>query len=218
MRNLFLISTAIVIASTGLAFAQGTSPGGSTAAPAPQQSAPPAAPAEKMAPAEKSAPAASKDTPAAAMKTAPADKMAPKSGSMKNDKSKGAAETNTPATDSKPSAADQKAGAAKSPTDTKAGDAKAPAADTKGASAAPPPEKRTEISSAFKQEKVTEVTNVNFNISVGASIPSTVRFYPLPARIVTIYPEWRGYDFILVRGQYIVVRPKTHEVVYIIEN
>jgi hypothetical protein len=35
---------------------------------------------------------------------------------------------------------------------------------------------------------------------------------------VEIYPEWRGYDFILVRGQYIVLRPHTHEIVYIIEG
>jgi hypothetical protein len=33
-----------------------------------------------------------------------------------------------------------------------------------------------------------------------------------------IYPEWRGYDFILVRGQYIILRPRTHEIVYLIED
>jgi hypothetical protein len=31
-------------------------------------------------------------------------------------------------------------------------------------------------------------------------------------------PEWRGYDFILVRGKYIILRPHTHEIVYIIEG
>jgi Protein of unknown function (DUF1236) len=67
-------------------------------------------------------------------------------------------------------------------------------------------------------ERVEEVTNVNFNISVGAVVPSTVRYYPLPTRIIEIYPEWRGYDFILVRGRYIILRPSTHEIVYIIEG
>jgi hypothetical protein len=86
------------------------------------------------------------------------------------------------------------------------------------ATAAPPPEKRTQIVSAIKSEKIQETTNVNFNISVGATIPATVRFHPLPARIVEIYPEWRGYDVIFVRGQYIIVRPQTHEIVYIIEG
>ncbi len=86
------------------------------------------------------------------------------------------------------------------------------------ATAAPPPEKRTQIVSAIKSEKIEETTNVNFNISVGAMIPATVRFHPLPARIVEIYPEWRGYDVIYVHGQYIIVRPQTHEIVYIIEG
>lgn len=86
------------------------------------------------------------------------------------------------------------------------------------ATAAPPAEKRTQITSAIKSEKIEETTNVNFNISVGATIPGSVRFHPLPARIVEIYPEWRGYDVIFVRGQYIIVRPQTHEIVYIIEG
>ena len=86
------------------------------------------------------------------------------------------------------------------------------------ATAAPPAEKRTQIVSAIKSEKIQETTNVNFNISVGATIPGTVRFHPLPPRIVEIYPEWRGYDVIFVRGQYIIVRPQTHEIVYIIEG
>jgi Protein of unknown function (DUF1236) len=86
------------------------------------------------------------------------------------------------------------------------------------ATAAPPPEKRTQIVSAIKSERVEEVTNVNFNIAVGATVPATVRFHSLPSRIVEIYPEWRGYDFILVHGRYIIVRPQTHEIVYIIES
>ena len=38
------------------------------------------------------------------------------------------------------------------------------------------------------------------------------------ARIVEIYPEWRGYEVILVKGRYVIVRPQTHEIVYIIEG
>ena len=86
------------------------------------------------------------------------------------------------------------------------------------ATAAPPAEKRTEISSAIKQERVQEATNVNFNVSVGTTVPGNVHFYPLPSRIVEIYPEWRGYEFILVHGRYVIVRPQTHEIVYIIEG
>ncbi|HKS20761.1 MAG TPA: DUF1236 domain-containing protein [Bradyrhizobium sp.] len=86
------------------------------------------------------------------------------------------------------------------------------------ATAAPPAEKRTQIVSAIRQERIEETTNVNFNIAVGATIPGTVRFHPIPARIVEIYPEWRGYEVILVKGRYVIVRPQTHEIVYIIEG
>ncbi|MGY3614972.1 DUF1236 domain-containing protein [Bradyrhizobium sp. USDA 10063] len=86
------------------------------------------------------------------------------------------------------------------------------------ATAAPPAEKRTQIVSAIRSERVEEVRNVNFNVSVGATVPTTVRFHPLPSRIVEIYPEWRGYQFILVGGRYVIVRPQTHEIVYILEG
>jgi hypothetical protein len=86
------------------------------------------------------------------------------------------------------------------------------------ATAAPPPEKRSQIVSVIRSEKIQETTNVNFNISIGATVPRTVRFYPLPPRIVEIYPEWSGYQVIMVKGRYVIVRPETYEIVYIIEG
>src|SRR5215213_1128159 len=101
-------------------------------------------------------------------------------------------------------------------TDSKSGATTGNAATS--ATAAPPPEKRTQIVSAIKSEtSIKETPNVNFNISVGARVPSSVTFYPLPPRIVEIYPEWRGYQVILVKGRYVIVRPQTYEIVYIIE-
>jgi hypothetical protein len=135
-------------------------------------------------------------------------------------------------TDSKGGAMDSKSASdSKGVTDTKSGttnaqtkspaDAKAPTTTgnaATSATAAPPAEKRTQIVSAIKTEKIQETTNVNFNISVGAVVPAGVRFHPLPPRIVEIYPEWRGYEVILVHGRYVIVRPQTHEIVYIIEG
>jgi hypothetical protein len=61
------------------------------------------------------------------------------------------------------------------------------------------------------------MTNVNFTISVGTKVPSTVRFYPVPVELVQIYPSWRGYNFILVGDQIIVVNPRTHEIVAVLD-
>ena len=53
--------------------------------------------------------------------------------------------------------------------------------------------------------------------AVGARVPRDVSFHPLPAEIVDIYPDWRGYEFILVREQIIVVDPGTFEIVAVLD-
>jgi hypothetical protein len=78
-------------------------------------------------------------------------------------------------------------------------------------------EQRTKIATAIKSQHVQPGTNVNFSISIGARVPRNVRFHPLPAEIVTIYPEWRGYEFFLVNNQIVVVNPRTLEIVDVID-
>jgi hypothetical protein len=87
------------------------------------------------------------------------------------------------------------------------------------APAAPPAEKRSQITTAIKSEKIEDVgANVNVNVSIGTRLPDTVRFHPLPPRIVEIYPEWRGYEVVRIHGRYVIVKPDTREIVYIIEG
>jgi hypothetical protein len=78
-------------------------------------------------------------------------------------------------------------------------------------------EQRTKIATAIKSQNVRPVTNVNFSISVGTRVPRNVGLHPLPAEIVTIHPEWRGYEFFLVNDQIIVVNPRTLEIVDVID-
>ena len=61
------------------------------------------------------------------------------------------------------------------------------------------------------------VNNVNFSISVGTRVPREVSLPSASGRIVTIYPEWRGYEFFLVRDQIMVVDPRTLEIVAVLE-
>ena len=48
-------------------------------------------------------------------------------------------------------------------------------------------------------------------------MPGEIGFHALPTEIVTIYPEWRGYEFFLVRDQIVVVDPRTFEIVAVLE-
>jgi hypothetical protein len=86
-----------------------------------------------------------------------------------------------------------------------------------GAGAKISTEQRTKITSVIRNEHVAPLTNVNFNISVGTRIPRDVSFHPLPSEVVTIYPEWRGYNFVLVREQIIVIDPQTFEIVAVLD-
>jgi hypothetical protein len=87
-----------------------------------------------------------------------------------------------------------------------------------GAGAKLSTEQRTKITTVIRSEHVAPVTNVNFSIAVGTRVPRDgVSFRPLPAEVVTIYPEWRGYEFILVRNQIVVVDPATYEIVAILD-
>src|SRR6267154_1405131 len=81
-------------------------------------------------------------------------------------------------------------------------------------------EQRTKITTVIKEQHVQPVTNVNFSISVGTRVPrgEGVTFHPLPAEIVTVYPQWRGYEYILVRDQILVIDPRTGEIVDVIDT
>ena len=78
-------------------------------------------------------------------------------------------------------------------------------------------EQRTRITGVIRDQRVEPLSNANFSISVGARVPRNITFYPLPAEVVTIYPEWRGYEFIRVRDQILVINPRTLEIVAVLE-
>jgi hypothetical protein len=78
-------------------------------------------------------------------------------------------------------------------------------------------EQRTKITTVIRDQHISPVTNINFAISVGTRVPREVGFHPLPAEIVTYYPDWRGYEFFLVRDQIVVVDPRTLEIVAVLD-
>ncbi len=87
-----------------------------------------------------------------------------------------------------------------------------------GAGAKLTTEQRTRITTAIHEERVAPVSNVTFSIAVGTRVPREgVSFHPLPVEVVTIYPEWRGYEFILVGNQIVVIDPETSEIVAVLD-
>jgi hypothetical protein len=60
------------------------------------------------------------------------------------------------------------------------------------------------------------VTNVNFNISVGTVVPTTVRVVELPPVLIEYYPDWRGYFYFVYNDEIIIV-DRSHHIVAVLE-
>jgi Protein of unknown function (DUF1236) len=231
VRKAKLLSTvaAALLLSAGVASAQGMGKDTPERAPAAQQNAP----AEKVAPSMKGGEQKAPQTTGQATPDAKSGKakettgQAPKSDA--DQKAQGPSRSMD--TDSKPGAATGKSdlnGTSKteqkaqspsgsSPKSTQSTtEQKSTTGQGAAGSAKLTTEQRTKIGSVIKEQKVERV-NLNVSVSVGTRIPADVRLHPLPQQVIVIYPEWRGYDYILVGDQIVIINPRTHEIVAIIE-
>ncbi len=218
MRKARLLSTvaATLLLTVGAASAQtlknDETPG---RAPAAQQNAP----AEKIAPAQKIAPAlkAERKTPETTGQAPPKEPVA---GQMekgtdvkKADESKKGAEMNKSAEPHAQNSTDLKA---KSNESTAKEHNATTGQGAAAGSAKLSTEQSTKITSIIRQHKVAPA-HLNVTVRVGTRVPESVHFYPLPVEVVGVYPEWRGYDYILVGDEILVINPRTHEIVAILD-
>jgi hypothetical protein len=236
MRKTILITTAL-LASTALAAAQGmgqSAPQGGKEGATPAPSVQRSAPAEKMdqrgaqtKPAETSGQAqkageanqpskAASDSKPADSKAMPnrADTQKPmdnKADVNKTADDKSKADATKAASDNKP--ANERASGATSTDRATTGQGAAGSRAAVNLST----EQKTKVRTVIREKiKAQPLTNVNFSISVGTRVPRDVRYYPLPAEIVEIHPAWRGYHFILVNDQIVIIEPASFEIVAII--
>lgn len=210
MRNLRLISTtaAILLLGAGAVSAQSMNTDKTptpTPAPAIQQNMP----AETMVPASKSDQRKAPETTGQAAPTAPeADKNAPAGVATK-----GSSDVNGSAS------VKNKNGAGAVPPSGKSANEGKRSTTGQGVAAGAAnltPEQHTKITGIIRQHKVAP-TQLNVSVRVGTRIPNSVRFYPLPREVFVIYPEWRGYDYIMVGNEILVIDPRTHQIVAILE-
>jgi len=232
-----LLSTvaAAVLALAGVASAQSNLPSEKSAAPERAPAAQQHAPAEKVAPAMK---AGEKKAPSAAQvqKHETTGASSEEKGELKSEKSPTKGEKAPGKVDSKSKATidsktnskvDSKTGAtvdSKTKVDTKSNASsdkpgvknETTAQGSIAAGAKLSTEQRTKIVSVFHQHRVAPA-KLNISIRVGARVPANVHFYPVPQEVIVIYPEWRGYDYILVGDEILIINPRTHEIVAILE-
>ncbi|MGM4878031.1 DUF1236 domain-containing protein [Bradyrhizobium barranii] len=74
-------------------------------------------------------------------------------------------------------------------------------------------QQRTRISASISRLNVQPLANVNFSLSVGTVVPRDVRLQSLPTEVVEIVPQYRGYDFVLVKDEIVIVEPSSSKIV-----
>jgi Protein of unknown function (DUF1236) len=77
-------------------------------------------------------------------------------------------------------------------------------------------EQNVKFRETIKGEKAERLTGVQFSISIGDTVPTSVHFHRLPARIVEYAPQYRDFDYILVGDDILIVDPGTHRIVAVI--
>jgi Protein of unknown function (DUF1236) len=229
MTNRFLMSVAAaaLIAGTGFANAQGT---GTSRDPSAGSSVQQNAPSDQTKPSsgmkaqsdEKAQPGGAKSQRAQDdMKAGAKGEKSAQDNNVKGEKS--AQDNNMKGEKSKSMSSEMndksKAGQTGQTTQSQTGPSSQPQTTTGqvGAGAKLSTEQRTKITSVIREQRVAPATNVNFSISIGTRVPRTVSFHALPREVVTIYPQWRGYEYFLVNNQIIVVNPRTLEIVDVID-
>jgi pyruvate/2-oxoglutarate dehydrogenase complex dihydrolipoamide acyltransferase (E2) component len=75
---------------------------------------------------------------------------------------------------------------------------------------------RTRLSQTFARLNARPLTNVNFSVAVGTVIPGDVKLQPLPADVAEIVPQYRGFDFVAVRDEIVIVDPASYKIVAVL--
>ena len=69
-------------------------------------------------------------------------------------------------------------------------------------------EQRTRIEqTVLTRSDVPRMSNPNFSVTVGASVPTHVQLVDVPQTIVQFHPQWRGYSYFVANDEIVIVRP-----------
>ncbi|SRR6266436_689584 len=77
-------------------------------------------------------------------------------------------------------------------------------------------EHHAQFRETIRSEKVAPLNDVRFSITIGEAVPRTVHLNRLPPRILEYAPQYRGYEYILVGDDILIVDPRTLRIVAVI--
>jgi Protein of unknown function (DUF1236) len=71
----------------------------------------------------------------------------------------------------------------------------------------------TRISQALISTAPANSQNINVAVNIGAPLPGGVELLPLPPAVVSLVPEYQGYEYVVVNDEIVIVQPSTRMVV-----
>jgi hypothetical protein len=77
-------------------------------------------------------------------------------------------------------------------------------------------QQRTRVTESISRLNVQPLTNVNFSLAVGTAVPRDIRLQPLPTDVVQVVPQYRGYNFFVVRNEIVIVDPYSYQIVTVL--
>jgi len=75
-----------------------------------------------------------------------------------------------------------------------------------------PPEDRARYREVFTKARDARVDHVDFDLSVGVKIPSSIPIAPIPAEIVEIEPQVYSFDYFVSGDKVVIVDPQSLEI------
>ncbi len=80
-------------------------------------------------------------------------------------------------------------------------------------------EQRSQISSTFRSQSNLhriDRNRVSFSVNVGTVVPRSFNLVPLPAPIYSVVPAYRGYLYVVVGDDLLIIHPRTHRIVAVL--
>jgi hypothetical protein len=77
-------------------------------------------------------------------------------------------------------------------------------------------DQRDRVKTIVTRNRSARVDRVDFDVRVGVRVPHTVHIVTLPEEIVRIVPQYRGFDYVIVRNEILIIDPDTYEIVAVL--
>jgi len=77
-------------------------------------------------------------------------------------------------------------------------------------------DQKTRLHEIIAGGNLQRVNHADFALSVGTRVPNTVTLYDVPATIVDILPQYRGFEYVVIMDELVIIDPETLEIVAVL--